>query len=231
MPNVWKPNYHLKVRTYAAICLGSLVLLAWAASRASQHTLAAWEDTVFNTFYDWNEQFRPLFLALTQLGSAWMIILVPLFLWAQKQKRLAVQLFFGGTAAFLLVEWLKYLVARPRPVYLRADIMQRESFITGFGFPSGHTAIATVLALLLLPFIPRKQWWILAAWVGLVAVSRLYLGVHAPLDILGGLAVGTFVAASFHLFDTVKVRVRIYRQTGTKRLKSHHPKRKLKKEV
>jgi undecaprenyl-diphosphatase len=207
MPKVWKPNYHLKVKTYAVICLSSLVILAWTASKASHHTLANWENSLFDFIYGWNEQFRPLFLALTQLGSAWMVLIVPLFIWAQKQRRLAWQLFLGGVLAFLLVEWLKYLVARPRPVYLRSDIMQRESFITGFGFPSGHTAIATVLALMLLPYVPRRQWWLLAVWVILVGLSRLYLGVHAPLDIAGGLAIGTFVASSFHAFDKVRVRI------------------------
>ncbi len=60
------------------------------------------------------------------------------------------------------------------------------------GFPSGHATLSTVVALTLLPYLPKWIGFIGAPiFIGLVCLSRLYLGVHFPLDIIGGMAIGT----------------------------------------
>lgn len=69
-----------------------------------------------------------------------------------------------------------------------------------FGFPSGHVATTTAWALGLV-WSRRKPWPVAAAgtWIALMALSRMYLGRHFPVDVVGGLAVGVAALASARL--------------------------------
>lgn len=65
---------------------------------------------------------------------------------------------------------------------------------SGAGFPSGHVMVVTIILLTFMPYLPKMWRWILPI-VGITAVSwsRMYLGLHAPLDIIGGFAIGVGV--------------------------------------
>jgi membrane-associated phospholipid phosphatase len=182
------------------IALAALILFAVSASVAHRHVLMSWETSLLMGIYGWPDSLRPVFLALTQLGSAWMLIILPLAAWANQQYGLALRLLLNGTTAFVLVEIAKNLVGRQRPAFLVPGLLQRESFTTGLGFPSGHTAIATVMSLTLLPYLFPKHRWVVAVWIVLVALSRIYLGVHAPLDILGGFSIGVVAACLSYMY-------------------------------
>ena len=90
----------------------------------------------------------------------------------------------------ILNSLLKLLFARPRPNLFPPVVTE-----TSFSFPSGHamTAVAVYgLLSLLLWQRGRHSWALLAGlWVPLVALSRVYLGVHYPSDVLASLALGT----------------------------------------
>jgi membrane-associated phospholipid phosphatase len=96
----------------------------------------------------------------------------------------------GSTLRFLISQ----LIARPRP---SLDLRLVEA--SGFAFPSGHTTTATIglglTAYLLWQVSSRNRHFVVAALalLGAVAVglSRSYLGVHWPTDVLGGWAFGT----------------------------------------
>ncbi|RLD21524.1 MAG: phosphatase PAP2 family protein, partial [Bacteroidetes bacterium] len=63
-------------------------------------------------------------------------------------------------------------------------------------FVSSHASNFAGLAVLftqLLKFEYRKIGWILAIWVGLIGYSRIYIGVHYPADVIGGIIFGSIV--------------------------------------
>lgn len=84
---------------------------------------------------------------------------------------------------------IKNIVARPRPFQMYDAVQIIVKSPTGYSFPSGHTA-CSFAAVFALVFAGSRMWkWALPLAV-LIAFSRLYLFVHFPTDILGGIALG-----------------------------------------
>jgi undecaprenyl-diphosphatase len=104
-----------------------------------------------------------------------------------------------GVADFIASGILKELVARPRPTRvpeLEGVLHLVNGYRSGqYGFVSSHAA-NTMACALLFSLIWRKKITtsLLMLWVAANCYSRMYLGVHYPLDILGGLMVGTLTA-------------------------------------
>ncbi|MBN1242806.1 MAG: phosphatase PAP2 family protein [Spirochaetales bacterium] len=155
-------------------------LLAWGVevSRAFQ--------TVSNPVLD------GIVRAVTELGSEWFyLIALPVIYWCVDERR-GIRL---GAAVFLSA-WLngrlKVLFAQPRPYELDPTVgMLRE---TSYGLPSGHSqGTATFWGMLAPAF--RKPWGLVLALSVPFAVglSRVYLGVHFPTDVLAGWALGAAI--------------------------------------
>lgn len=104
-----------------------------------------------------------------------------------------------GVADFIASGILKELVARPRPTRV-AELEGMLHLVNGYrsgqyGFVSSHAANTMVVALLFSLIWRNKIATVgLMLWVAANSYSRMYLGVHYPLDILGGLIVGSLVA-------------------------------------
>ena len=143
----------------------------------------------------------PLMLALTFLGSGWSTLaLVPLL--ASPRTRALARSLVGvvlATAAVVFV--LKLVVRRPRPCASLQCVTALCRAPTDFSFPSGHAAgsfaVATFLATWLVlrhrAPLPAAGLVALAAAIG---VSRVYLGVHFPGDVLAGAVIGGAVGAA-----------------------------------
>ena len=154
---------------------------------------------VLRLIYGVSGTFAPLVYGITQMGSvgAWLVLVCMAI--ALRRKQIAAVLFTNGLLAYAVASMAKFMVARPRPSVLYPDIVVRLEVGFGYGFPSGHTAIATALALGLHPYISKKYHWILWAWIIAVGLSRVYLGVHAPLDVVGGFCIGVAIASATRL--------------------------------
>ena len=129
---------------------------------------------------------------ITLLGEAgWIWILLAVVLLARKKTRslglaVAISLLVDLVLCNLL---LKPLVARPRPFTYRPDLNLLVAAPRDFSFPSGHTA-ASFAAAAALAFAHCRHWRPAMALALLIALSRLYLYVHYPTDVLCGALLG-----------------------------------------
>jgi undecaprenyl-diphosphatase len=87
------------------------------------------------------------------------------------------------------------VAARGRPPHaLGGEVRLRGPKEGGSGFPSGHAATSTALAVVLGVALGGWWWPILIGLAALTWFGRMYVGVHLPLDIVGGVGIGLAVA-------------------------------------
>lgn len=110
---------------------------------------------------------------------------------------------FSGFTALFLVNTIKFLTKRTRPVNDSAINESLRIIIeqNGFSFVSGHATVSFTLTLLLFWLFKKRAKWrfLLFVFPILFAYSRIYLALHYPLDILFGLLLGFFIAKVFYI--------------------------------
>ncbi len=177
----------------------SLILFALSATVASSRQLFYGEEAVFLFVYRLPAWLSVPAYFVTLFGSSFAYaVTLALLVWF-KRTQTALAVFLAGGLAFSLAILAKTAINRGRPIDFIEAINSRELFVSGPGFPSGHTAMATALALTILPLLHRKYRWLAAVWIIGVAISRLYLGVHLPVDLVGGFALGVISAYTVKL--------------------------------
>ena len=103
---------------------------------------------------------------------------------------------------------LKDLFARPRPYMVSPEIVTLIRKLSSYSFPSGHTSVSFSGALVLYRMMPKKVGIPAVILAAMIGFSRLYVGVHFPTDVLGGIVVGIIAStASYYLVQFVKSRI------------------------
>lgn len=180
------------------LLLGSGVLVVTGALAWRGH-VSTFEADIFRHINHLPEIVAAPLSWIMQLGAYPAVIGAALLALLLKHRRLALELFAGGSLAWLLGKVVKLIVERDRPAALLDLVIVRGAEATGLGFPSGHVAIAAVLATLATPYLSRRlcHWLWGAVW--LVALGRIVVGAHFPIDVIGGAALGWLIGAAIHL--------------------------------
>ncbi len=143
----------------------------------------------------WLEEMMRDFTALGSVGVLAVLTLVVIgFLILVKKRHVAWMVAGSIISGALVGQALKWGFARPRP-----DLVPHGTFVYTQSFPSGHAMLSAVVYLTLGALLARTQinpWLklyllsVAAILTVLVGVSRVYLGVHWPTDVLAGWVVG-----------------------------------------
>ena len=155
------------------------------------------------------------FMAVTYLGDEAAALALMLVVFWCIDKKMGYYMIYGTVFGLLFNQLLKSLFAIPRP-WIRDPAFQavEEAKATagGYSFPSGHTATATAVYGSMARYAKEKAFRVIClALIGIVAFSRMYLGVHTPADVGVSLAVGTvLVLALYPVFAREESGVRSF---------------------
>jgi membrane-associated phospholipid phosphatase len=187
-----------------------------------RHHVDGPEATVFRAVNDHTVVPFLVVWPLMQLGNFLVVPVSVLAAAVFRQWRLAASLLVGGLAAyFIAADVVRRLVIRGRPASLLADVHIRGAPAAGQGFVSGHVAVVTSLAAISWPYLPRWGRVAVVAAGALVALARMYVGAHLPLDVVGGAACGLAVAGAVRLVAGRPARARLAARVGAARNAQH----------
>jgi undecaprenyl-diphosphatase len=161
-----------------------------SAVAALDHALVQWAATWQAPWLD------GLMLFASHVGRAgfvWLVVAGVAAVFPNRRPAAWRVVLAVGLTALLVDGVVKPLVWRDRPFAALTDVRVIDARPPTSSFPSGHTAVAVAGAIAVSQLLPgaRVAWWLLAATI---AISRVYVGVHFPSDVLAGAIVGLLCA-------------------------------------
>ncbi len=155
-----------------------------------------------------SELMDKIMVSITHLGDAgviWILLTIALLLIPKTRRvgfTLALALIFDLVLCNMIV---KPFVARIRPYDINTAVSLLIDRQVDYSFPSGHTAAGVTCTVAL--YLMRRRWlWKISFCLSiLIAFSRLYLYVHFPTDIIGGIMIGVICGSLGYQVAKVKI--------------------------
>ncbi|HEX3027232.1 MAG TPA: phosphatase PAP2 family protein [Clostridia bacterium] len=183
----------IRAQKYLVVSLAIFSLLAISLIWKTGQRIDVWVFQYIN-----NRGHRPpwldgLMLGLTQIGNGVFAYLVAFVLYLRVKHLLAYELIFGNLTLWLTVELIKILIRRSRPYSMLDKTRVVGNRERGTSFPSGHTSQAFFMASLFAHYYYTGfcLTFLLYAIALFVGITRMYVGMHYPRDVLGGVILGS----------------------------------------
>ena len=196
----WWPSRQARVpKAWAAGLLAGIgVALFGASALVVRVGATGWDARLFRIFNQVPSAAASLVTPVSHLfrpvGIIAVVVLTVVYVLARNRSLLPVAAAaVAAGAAWVLANVAKVVADRPRPYEVMADAVLRQQPAHGNSFPSSHTAVTLAIAIVLVPFLARPLAAAGIAYAVLVGCSRVYLGVHYPLDVLAGAGIGMAV--------------------------------------
>jgi undecaprenyl-diphosphatase len=144
-----------------------------------------------------------IMIAFSRLGDGWLwsgMALALILVDPVSNRRLLLAGALASCTASVLFKLIKRATGRPRPCEVDSNIHPIIHPPDYYSFPSGHAINAFALTAVLEQFVPEPSVYILYILAFGIAVSRVYLRLHYPTDVLVGSILGYFIGSTVLLF-------------------------------
>lgn len=157
-----------------------------------------------------NPVLTPVMKGVSYLGTAgifWILLIIALLCF-KKTRKVGIVCAVSLLTEFILANLIiKPLAARVRPYEVVQGLICLVPPEKDFSFPSGHAGSSFACAGILIRMTPKKYGISAIVLASLIAVSRLYVGVHYPTDVLCGVLLGLLVSfAVYYIFQKIEAK-------------------------
>jgi undecaprenyl-diphosphatase len=139
-----------------------------------------------------------LMVVFTVIGLSYVLVLLVVPLWMWKLKERAFDVVILIVSSDIISEVLKHVFARPRPFEVLTDVHTLHwdglTGASGFAFPSGHALRAFAIGVYFLYRMSGRVKLASLSTAVLIGISRIYLGLHWPTDVIAGAVIGALLA-------------------------------------
>jgi membrane-associated phospholipid phosphatase len=177
-------------RADVALIAGGAGLLVLAALPVHRHSVSGTEAAVFHVLNGTTVLPFVVVWPVMQLGNVLVVPVSAAVAAGFRRWWLAAELLVAGASTYLIAKVVKGLRPRGRPSGLLSDVVIRGAEAHGRGFVSGHAATLAALATVAWPWLGRRGRTVVVVLVTVVGLTRIYVGAHLPLDVVGGAGLG-----------------------------------------
>ena len=165
------------------------VSLVWTAGQK----VDTWAFLIFNLWGSRPIWLDRMMLGFTQIGSGIAALGIGIVLFLTSNRLFSYEFMLGTLTLWLVVEVLKFLVHRSRPIFRLTQTRTIGNRAIGRSFPSGHTSQAFFMATLIAQYFHPNIWLVFLLYIValLVGITRMYVGAHYPRDVLAGAILGS----------------------------------------